>query len=106
VLLARRAETVCVVGYGSGGPHITPERSMQQLVWSEKEVQGGQRVDVVLEQAQVKKNVSAWLRPGAEISPQVREMLERNDSYRDVAVQAIPLARTRQAALPDSRTEL
>ena len=78
-------------GYGSGGPHITPELSMQQLVWSEKEVPGGQPIDMVLEKAEVKKNVSAWLRPGAEISPAVRQMLETNTSYRDVAVQAIPL---------------
>ena len=29
-------------GYGSGGPHITPELSMQKLYWSETEVEGGQ----------------------------------------------------------------
>jgi len=79
-------------GYGSGGPHITPELSMQQLVWSEKELEGGQRVAVVLEKAQVKKDVSAWLRPGAKIPEKVLEALEKSDSYRDVAVVAIPLA--------------
>ncbi|MFM8535282.1 MAG: glycosyl hydrolase, partial [Acidimicrobiia bacterium] len=31
-------------GYGSGGPHITPDRSMQKLYWSELEVEGGTRV--------------------------------------------------------------
>ncbi|MFA7004218.1 MAG: glycosyl hydrolase, partial [Verrucomicrobiia bacterium] len=30
-------------GYGSGGPHITPELSMQKLYWSETEVEGGQK---------------------------------------------------------------
>ena len=33
-----------IKGYGSGGPHISPELSMQQLVWSEKAVHGGKRV--------------------------------------------------------------
>ncbi len=32
----------------SGGPWITPDRSMQQLVWAETTVTGGRRVDVVL----------------------------------------------------------
>ena len=30
-------------GYGSGGPHITPDLSMQKLVWSETEVKGASR---------------------------------------------------------------
>lgn len=79
-------------GYGSGGPHITPELSMQKLVWSETEVEGGKVVDVLLAKAKVEKNVSAWLRPGAQIKPEVLEMLQRADSYRDTAVVAIPLA--------------
>ena len=78
-------------GYGSGGPHITPELSMQQLLWSEKAVQGGKRIEVQLDRAEVKKNVSAWLRPGAKISPAVLNALENSDSYRDVAVVALPL---------------
>ncbi len=32
----------------SGGPWITPERAMQQLVWTETTVQGGGAVDLVL----------------------------------------------------------
>ena len=32
----------------SGGPWITPERAMQQLVWTETTVQGGRAVDVAL----------------------------------------------------------
>lgn len=79
-------------GYGSGGPHITPELSMQQLVWSEKEVEGGRPVDLVLEKAQVPRNVSAWLRPGAKLSRKVLKALEKSDSYRDVAVVALPVA--------------
>jgi hypothetical protein len=79
-------------GYGSGGPHITPELSMQQLVWSETAVQGGKRIEVQLDRAEVKKNVSAWLRPGAKIGAAVLNALENSDSYRDVAVVALPLA--------------
>lgn len=78
-------------GYGSGGPHITPERSMQKLYWSETEIAGGGRVDVMLPRPEVdRKNLSAWLRPGAGIRAEVLEQIERSDSYRDVAVLAIP----------------
>lgn len=77
-------------GYGSGGPHITPELSMQKLYWSETEVEGGQKVSTVLPKPEVAKKLSAWLRPGAAISPKVVEQIEKTDSYRDVAVVAIP----------------
>lgn len=91
-------------GYGSGGPHITPELSMQKLYWSETEIEGGQRIDVVLAKPLVAKNLAAWLRPGAEINPAVRERIEQTDSYRDVAVVAIPLSappRARAYRLPE-----
>ncbi len=77
-------------GYGSGGPHITPELSMQKLYWSETEVEGGRQVTAVLPRPEVAKKLSAWLRPGAAISPKVVEQIEKTDSYRDVAVVAIP----------------
>ena len=77
-------------GYGSGGPHITPELSMQKLYWSETPVEGGQRVSVEVPKPTVVKNLSAWLRPGAAIRPQVVEAIEKTDSYRDVAVLAVP----------------
>jgi hypothetical protein len=32
-------------GYGSGGPHITPPLSMQQLLWSEKVAAGNRRLE-------------------------------------------------------------
>jgi hypothetical protein len=91
-------------GYGSGGPHITPELSMQKLYWSETEVEGGQPVSVVLPKPEVAKNVSAWLRPGAEINATVREQIEKSDSYREVAVVAIPAPaspRARAYRLPE-----
>ena len=51
----------------SGGPWVTPERSMKQFVWSELDVEGGHDVDVIL--------------------PQPRTNL---GFYRDVAVVAVP----------------
>ncbi len=77
-------------GYGSGGPHISPDLSMQKLYWSETEVEGGRTVTATLPKPSVPRNLSAWLRPGAEISARVREQVEKIDSYRDVAVVAIP----------------
>lgn len=84
-------------GYGSGGPHITPELSMQKLYWSDKLIDGGVPVDVVLDKPKVEKKVSAWLRPGVEMSPAVLEAVEKLDSYRDVAVMAIPVPDSREA---------
>jgi hypothetical protein len=78
-------------GYGSGGPHITPELSMQRRVWSETEIEGERPVNAVLEKPHVEKKVSAWLRPGAKISDTVLQAIEQSDAFRDVAVVAIPL---------------
>jgi hypothetical protein len=77
-------------GYGSGGPHITPELSMQKLYWSEMEIEGGRQVSLALERPRVEKKLSAWLRPGAALPSKVVEQIEKTDSYRDVAVVAIP----------------
>jgi hypothetical protein len=52
---------------GSGGPWITPELSMQRIVWTETNVVGGQRFDGVLAQPKANK-----------------------DFYRDIAVFAYP----------------
>lgn len=78
-------------GYGSGGPHITPDLSMQKLYWSDKLVDGGGAIDVALDRPTVAKKVSAWLRPGMEMNPKVLEAIEKVDSYRDIAVMAIPV---------------
>ena len=78
-------------GYGSGGPHITPELSMQKLYWTDTEVDGGRPVSVDLPKPAVPKTLTAWLRPGAEINPRVRAQIEQTDSYRDIAVIALPL---------------
>lgn len=78
-------------GYGSGGPHITPDLSMQKLYWSEMELEGGRQLEVVAPRPAVKKEISAWLRPGAALSPKVLEQIDKVDSYRDIATLAIPL---------------
>ncbi len=44
-------------GYGSGGPHITPELSMQKLYWSETKITGGQQVNTVLAKPVVEKKL-------------------------------------------------
>ncbi len=93
-------------GYGSGGPHITPDISMQQLVWSETEVSSGGPVTLHLEKpvvdftSEVKK---AWLRPGQKMNPEVMKKLNEIDSYRDVAVFAIPSMKKDVVLLPEDQ---
>ncbi len=59
----------------SGGPWITPDRAMQQLVWTETAVPGGKAVDVVLRQPQTNLDfyrdafVLAFPTPAAEQTP-------------------------------------
>lgn len=84
-------------GYGSGGPHITPRLSMQKFVWSDTEIEGGGPVNLTLDKPRVEKKVSAWLRPGAEINESVLQEIQRSDSFRDVAVVAIPLPASQEA---------
>lgn len=84
-------------GYGSGGPHITPDLSMQKLYWSDALVDGGGAVDLVLDRPKVEKKLSAWLRPGMAMNPKVLDAIETVDSYRDIAVMAIPVPGTREA---------
>ena len=62
---------------GSGGPWITPELSMQKVVWSETVVEGGRKFEGVLAQPQAVK-----------------------DFYRDIAVLAMPLPASEAADLP------
>ena len=87
-------------GYGSGGPHITPEQSMQKLVWSEVEVKGGESIDLVLKRPSIKKptdaNYDAWLRPGAKINKEYLQKVLQSDFYKDVSVVAIPSPATQE----------
>jgi len=80
-------------GYGSGGPHVTPDLSMQKLVWSETVVQGGKPVALQLAKPAVDYMPGlrkVWLRPGQTMNPVVMKALKEVDSYRDVAVFAVP----------------
>jgi len=89
-------------GYGSGGPHITPDLSMQQLVWSETPVTGGSGVVIKLAKPVVdyKDEVkNTWLRPGEQMNPVVMKTLKEVDSYRDIAAFAVP-APEKSAAIP------
>jgi len=100
-------------GYGSGGAHITPDLSMQQLYWSHIIVDGGKMIDTVLPRAEVDKEghatgyhgkgvSQAWLRPGEKLIDKVQEDIENIDSYRDVAVMAIPYSNAIQEyQIPD-----
>ncbi len=89
-------------GYGSGGPHITPDLSMQELVWSQTSVQGGKHVNQQLPKPVVDYNPAlkkAWLRPGQTMNPAVLEALKEIDSYRDVAVFAFPSSKAETPAI-------
>ena len=83
-------------GYGSGGPHITPDISMQKLYWNELVVEGGKKLELSMAKPEVsKKNVEeAWLRPGETLTQKVLDNL-KIDSYRDLAIWAIPYSSDR-----------
>jgi hypothetical protein len=94
-------------GYGSGGPHITPDRSMQKLVWSETAVQGGKPVRVQLKKPRVDYRAAlkkAWLRPGQKMNPVVMKGLKGVDSYRDVAVLAFRTSQKKGALISHLET--
>ncbi len=90
-------------GYGSGGAHITPDISMQELVRSETGVRGGKPVTVQLPKPKIDYGPAlkkAWRRPGQSIAPRVLKALREVDSYRDVAVFAVPTAKRKSARIP------
>lgn len=94
-------------GYGSGGPHITPELSMQELVWSHTQVQGGKQVTLQVQKPEIDKTLEpVWLRPGEEMNPEVTKAVDETDAYRDVALFAVPTARLEKSALiPEDKKE-
>lgn len=79
-------------GYGSGGPHITPENSMQQLVWKDTVVNGGTNVKLKLNIPEIPDDniAKAWLRPGKKLSDKVLMNIKQSNSYKDIAILAIP----------------
>jgi len=92
-------------GYGAGGPHITPDISMQKLYWSKTLIEGGKSVDIILEKPEVTPGnaLDWWLkqpsakapdgllkRPSFQEAESVLDAAEQLDFYRDVAILAIP----------------
>jgi hypothetical protein len=87
-------------GYGSGGPHITPDLSMQKLLWSETKVSGGGPVTVKLPQPEVgTKPPLVWLHPDEQMRSDVAAALQRADSFRDAGVFAYPSAQAETSRL-------
>ena len=87
-------------GYGSGGPHITPDISMQEIVWSKTKVKGGKTVELMVEKPEIDKTLEpVWLRPGEEMNPAVTDAVEAIDSYRDIALYAVPTASLQQSSI-------
>jgi hypothetical protein len=87
-------------GYGSGGPHITPDLSMQKLIWSETMVNGGGTVTVNLPQPEVPTEPPLiWLHPDEQMRPDVAAAIERADSFRDASVFAYPSSQAKTSLL-------
>ena len=85
-------------GYGSGGPHITPELSMQKLVWSETEI--GRRASGhrgAGQGAGRKESVGVVAARGEDQRRGAGSKWNESDSFRDVAVVAIPLPASQEA---------
>jgi len=90
------------LGYSTGGPHITPDISMQKLYWSQTVVQGGKKVFITLEKPDIFKEnldkskiiqenfMGAWLREGKQLGNKVLKDIQEIDSYRDIVVLAMP----------------
>jgi hypothetical protein len=83
-------------GYECGGPHITPDNSMQKLYWSQIIVDGGKNVDITLKRPEIPKEIiidtyiKRLLKPGEQLTDKVQRDIEQIDSYRDIAILAIP----------------
>lgn len=94
-------------GYGSGGPHITPDISMQELVWSQTTVKGGKKLKLQIKKPDIDKTLEpVWLRPGEEMNPKVTKAVKETDAYRDVALFAIPTAKLKHSTLiPEDQKE-
>ncbi len=93
-------------GYGSGGPHITPDLSMQKILWSETRVRGGGPVTVQLPRPVVgTKPPLVWLHPDERLRPDVAATIERADSFRDARVFAYPSAQAESSRIFQSNTK-
>ncbi len=90
-------------GYGCGGPWITPENSMQKLIWTETVIDGGKKKSISLKKPTIDRSKlesfeKEWFRPDEPMNPEVRNFIDNVDSYKDVAVLALPLQENEKAA--------
>jgi hypothetical protein len=104
-IMVRHAATECrrlglelilhnCAGYeSSGGPWITPDLSMQEVIWSEHHVEGGKRITKTLARAIVDPHPHAQF-PTVYIPSLGKDGIPiveaRRSYYRDIAVVAIP----------------
>ena len=79
---------------GSGGPWVTPERSMQRVVYTTTRLHGGTTVDVLLPQPKPIVRHNPPFPTAADTGVQLQEVL---DYYADIAVLAFPTPRADMA---------
>lgn len=72
---------------GSGGPWVTPERSMQRVVYTTTQLHGGATIDVLLPQPKVIVRHNPPFPTAADTGIQLQAVL---DYYADIAVVAFP----------------
>jgi hypothetical protein len=94
-------------GYGSGGPHITPEISMQKLYWNKIIVDGGKKIEITINRPEISREIDetnifnnirgAWIRQEEHLSDKVLNDINKIDSYSDIAVLAIQYSKELQA---------
>lgn len=75
-------------GYGAGGPHISPDISIQKLYWSKTLVKGGKRIDIDLPRPQNNTDniLDGWLKRAGSQKQEVVEKLKLMDSYVEAEV--------------------
>jgi hypothetical protein len=79
----------------SGGPWVTPERSMKRLVWSETPAAGGAAASLVLPQPEI---------PALKFRTPPRT--PQRNFYRDIVVLAVPAEATRRTPEWEFKTKL
>ncbi len=90
---------------GSGGPWITPELSMQRVVWTETQVAGPQRLDAALPKPQASKDFYRDIAVFAYPTPSVNYVIPRVDGKAGGATTRIEISpRASFPTLPEGAT--
>ena len=85
----------------SGGPWVTPDRAMQEVVWTEKRVTGPAGFDGVLEIPEPALGIERDMKRNAEINKRYYVPRERvRGYYRDIALWAFPTPKSDQGPKP------